>query len=88
MADWFGKAGNGMHVMRVLFKQNNDLAKKTYLVFTGKAPQGVASVMAVYETCLQQIKKDLQHINYIVDKMDNAGCYHTDVLFTWQVHWP
>ena len=87
MIDWFGKAGNGMHVMCVLFKVNDELVKKT-LCFTGKSPQGVGSVMAIYEECLKQISKDLPQLQNIIDKMDNAGCYHTEQLFAWKATWP
>ena len=88
MADWFGKAGNGMHVMCVLYKDEDGLAKKTYLNFTGKSPQGTASVVAIYETCLRQLKKDLPHLHNIIDKSDNAGCYHNEALFAWKSYWP
>ena len=72
MSDWFGKAENGMHVMCVLFKEGDRLVKKAYL--KGRASQGVGFVMAVYGECLKQLAKDLR---YIIDKSDNAGCYHT-----------
>ena len=38
MAKWFGKAGNGMHVMCVIFKQDGKFVKRTYIAFIGKSP--------------------------------------------------
>ena len=92
MSDWFGKAENGMHVMCVLFKEGDRLVKKAYL--KGKASQGVGFVMAEYGECLKQLAKDVPRLRYIIDKSDNAGCYHTEMLFTWKAilaiisHWP
>ena len=85
MSDWFGKAENGMHVMCVLFKEGDRLVKKAYL--KGKASQGVGFVMAVYGECLKQLAKDVPRLHYIIDKSDNAGCYHTEMLFTWKAYW-
>ena len=87
MAKWFGKSGNGMHVMCVVYKVADTYRKRTYINFTGKSSQDVGSVMAIYESCLQQIRVDLPQISKIVDKSDNAGCYHTEVLFTWKSIW-
>ena len=44
--------------------------------------------MAIYEVCLKQIKNDSPNIKFIIDKSDNAGCYHNEVLFSWKAHWP
>lgn len=52
MANWFGKSGNGMHVVCVIFKNNNQFVKRTYIAFIGKAPQNVGAVIAIYESCL------------------------------------
>ena len=89
MAKWFGKSGNGMHVMCVIFRNNdNKLVKKTYIVFIGKAPQDVGAVLTIYEKCLEQIKVDMPHIKFLVNKSDNAGCYHNEVLFSWKAQSP
>jgi hypothetical protein len=78
--------------MCVLFKDGDRLVKKAYL--KGKASQGVGFVMAVYGECLKQLAKDVPRLRYIIDKSDNAGCYHTEMLFTWKAilaiisHWP
>ena len=88
MSDWFGKSGNGMHVMCVLFKSGDKLVKKTYITFIGKSPQGAAAVIAIYQECLQQLRKDYPHLTFVVDKSDNAGCYHNDILIAWKSVWP
>ena len=89
MAKWFGKAGHGMHVLCFIFKnEDKKLVKCTYIVFIGKAPQDVGIVMPIYEACLKQIKNDSPNIKFIIDKSDNAGCYHNEVLFSWKAHWP
>ena len=89
MAKWFGKAGNGMHVACCIFRgPDGNLIKRTYILFIGKAAQDVAAVMSIYAACLKQIKKDVPHITKLVDKSDNAGCYHTETLFAWKYHWP
>ena len=89
MAKWFGKAGHGMHVMCVIFRNGEGkLVKRTYIVFIGKASQDVGAVITIYEMCLRQIKTDSPNIKYIIDKSDNAGCYHTEVLFAWKAQWP
>lgn len=64
------------------------LVKRTYIVVIGKASQDVSAVIAIYEACLQQIKADSPQIEFLIDKSDNAGCYHTEVLFAWRHHWP
>ena len=75
-----------------LFKEGDRLAKKAYL--KGKASQGVGFVMAVYGECLKQLAKDVPLLHYIIDKSDNAGCYHTEMVFPWKAilaiisHWP
>ena len=89
MAKWFGKAGHGMHVLCCIFKnEDKKPVKHTYIVFIGKASQDVGTVMAIYEACLKQIKIDSSNIKFIIDKSDNAGCYHNEVLFSWKAHWP
>ena len=62
MASWFGKSGNGMHVMCVIFKENGQLVKRTYIAFIGKTPHNFGAVIAIYESCLQQIRKDSPNI--------------------------
>ena len=37
---------------------------------------------------MKQLKQDFSHLESIIDKSDNAGCYHNEVLFAWKVHWP
>ena len=44
--------------------------------------------MAIYQVCLEQLKMDSPQIKFIVDKSDNAGCYHTETLFSWKAQWP
>ena len=44
--------------------------------------------MAIYEACLRQIQVDAPHIKFIIDKSDNAGCYHNEIPFSWKAHWP
>ena len=89
MAKWFGKSGHGMHVMCVIFRNSaGTIVKRTYIVFIGKAPQDYGAVITIYEKCLMQIKKDTPHIKFLVDKSDNAGCYHNEDLFSWKAQWP
>ena len=94
MANWFGKAGMGMHVSCVIMKDAeranpNEMHKKhTYLTFTGKAKQDQGAVMAIYQSVLKQLKEDFPHLESIIGKSENAGCYHNEVLFAWKVHWP
>ena len=91
MAKWFGKASHGMHVMCCIFKDDGGkLVIRTYIVFIGKASQDVGAVyivfigkasqdvgavMAIYETCLRQIRVHAPHIEFLIDKLINAGCY-------------
>ena len=57
MAKWFSKSGMGMHIACVIVKdQEENLKKKTYVVFFGKASQDTATVIAIYQQCLEQIK--------------------------------
>ena len=85
MSNWFGKSGNGMHIMCLIFRNDkNKLVKRTYIVFIGKSSQNVGAVIAIYEVCLQQIKEDAPNIKFIIDKSDNAGCYHIETLFAWK----
>jgi len=36
---------------------------------------------------LIQVVRDYPQITKIYDKSDNAGCYHTETLFSWKMHW-
>ena len=99
MRSWFGKAGNEMHVSCVIMKENSDpdqteelldgayevkFKKRTYITFIGKSAQDVVSVIAIHQSLLRQLQTDLPPIKYIIDKSDDAGCYHNEVLFTWK----
>ena len=89
MSNWFGKAGNGMHVTCVILRDDqNQLKKRTYISFTGKANQDAACVMAIYTSVLTQIKSDFPHITTLIEKSDNAGCYHNEDLISWKAYWP
>ena len=100
MRSWFGKAGNGKHVSCVILRDEttshntddntNDasvekLRKRTYITFISKALQDVGSIMAIFQSVLKQRKVDFPHIKYIIDKSNNARCYHNEILFTWKV---
>ena len=87
MAKWFGKASHGMHVMCCIFKDDGGkLVIRTYIVFIGKASQDVGAVMAIYETCLRQIRVHAPHIEFLIDKLINAGCYWLLLLLCSNVH--
>ena len=58
------------------------------MVLFGNASQDTATVIAIYQWCLEQIKMDFPHLYYIIDKSDNAGCYHNEILFSWKAQWP
>ena len=59
-----------------------------HLTFIVKVKQDQGAVMTIYQTVLKQLKEDFPHFDFIIDKSDNAGCYHKEVLFAWKVHWP
>ena len=61
--------------------------KKKYLTFTGKTAQDVGCVTAIYQFLSRHLQTNFPHIKYIIDKSDNAGCYHNEVLFTWKTIW-
>ena len=98
MRSWFGKAGMRMHVSCVIMKDDSSVLenpeaapteeerfrKRTYITFIGKAPQDVGSVIAIYQSLLHQLQIDFPNIKYIIDKPDNACCYHNEVLFIWK----
>ena len=42
--------------------------------------------MVIYQSVLKQIKEDFLHLESIIEKSDNSGCYHNEVLFAWKVH--
>ena len=102
MRSWFGKAGMGMHVCYVIMKNDSSVPekpeaapteekrfkKRTYITFIGKAEQDVGSVIAIYQSFLHHLQIDFPNIKYIIDKSDNAGCYHNEVLFTWKATCP
>ena len=60
--------------------------KYTDFTFTGKAKQDEGAVMAIYQSVLKQLK-DFPCLESIIDKYDNSGCSHNEVLFAWKVHW-
>ena len=97
MRSWFGKAGNGMHVSCVIMKDNSTnvaeetdesveekFKKRMNIAFIGKAAQDAGSVIAIYQSLLQQVQTDFPQIKFIIDKSDNAGCYHNKVFSTWK----
>ena len=78
-----------MHIACVIVKhQEENVKKRTYVVFFGNASQDTATVIAIYQRCLEQIKMDFPRLNYIKDKSDNAGCYHNEILFSWKAQCP
>ena len=88
-------AGMGIHVSCVIMKDaelanQNEIhyKKRTYFTFIGKAKQDQGAVLAIYQSVLKQLKEDFPHLESIIDKSENAGCYHNEVLFAWKVHWP
>ena len=62
--------------------------KEHTLFLLEKSSQDVGAVTAIYQVCLQQIKEDAPNIKFIIDKSDNAGCYHNETLFAWKAQWP
>ena len=92
MEKWFRKSGHGMHVMCVVFRNNdNKLAKKTFTVFIGKVAQDVRAVITIYEKCLEQIKVDIPLIEFLVDKwtiQDAITICLAKILFSWKAQWP
>lgn len=86
----FGKAGNGMHVSCVILRDTNTNkhVKRTYISFIGRASQDVGTVLAIYQSVLEQVKIDFPHKKYVINKSDNAGYYHNEVLLTWKSYWP
>ena len=68
--------------------EKGELFKKTYIAFVGAAPQDVGAVIAIYETCLKQVKEDFPHLKFVIDKSDKAGCYHNETFFFWKATWP
>ena len=57
----------------------------------GKAKQDQGAVMDIYYSVLNQLKEQCPHLESIIDKFGNAGCYHNEFLFgisAWKVHWP
>ena len=64
------------------------LRRSLRIAFIGKAAQDAGSVIAIYQSLLQQVQTDFPQIKFIIDKSDNAGCYHNEVLFTWKATWP
>ena len=74
------------HVIRDPVSQK--LRKRTYITFIGKAPQDSGCVMVIYQSLLEQIKKDFPFVKHLIDKSDNAGCYHNESLFSWKAYWP
>ena len=92
-----------MHVSCVIMKDNSDqdqteepldealevkFKKQIYITFIGKAGQDVRSVIAIYQFLLHQLQTDFPHIKYIINKSDNAGCCHNEILYTWKAIWP
>ena len=99
MTNWFGKAGMGMHVSCLILRKPTNgngggdgecqsFDEHTYNTFIGKANQDFGAVMAIYQSVLEQVKKDVPQTHFIIDKSDNAGCYHNQKLFAWKVYWP
>ena len=31
---------------------------------------------------------DFSHLNCVINKSGNAGCYHNEILFSWKAQWP
>ena len=62
--------------------------KHTYITFIGKANQDAGAVMAIYQSVLEQVNKDFPQTQFIIDKSVNTGCYHNEILFTQNAHWP
>ena len=60
----------------LVYKEEELLKKFTYVVCVEKCVQDWWSNCAVFDAVLQKVKEDHPHITKLVDKHDNAGCYH------------
>ena len=76
MDAWFGKRGISLHVDVLFYKDSkSNLKKMTYFTAIDRCLQDMSSVLCVFEHVLEQIKRDLPHLDTIYTRSDNAGCY-------------
>ena len=68
-------------------KLSNEIHHKNALTshLLGKQSKIMEAVMAIYKSVLKQVI-NFPHLEFIVDKSDNAGCYYNEVLFAWKVN--
>ena len=74
--NWYGKKGMSWAFACLIYREGDSLKKFTYVVCVEKCVQDWWSNCAVFDAVLQKIKTDHPHITKLVDKHDNAGCYH------------
>lgn len=76
MDDWFGKKGISLHVDVLFYMDtNNNVQKLTYFTAIDRCLQDMASVLCVFEHVIDQMRKDVPHLNTLYTRSDNAGCY-------------
>ena len=74
--NWFGKKGMSWAFACLIYKEGEDYKKFTYVVTVEKCVQDWWSNSAVFDAVVAKIKTDHPQISKLVDKHDNAGCYH------------
>ena len=74
--NWFGKKGMSWSFACLIYKDGEDYKKFTYVVTVEKCSQDWWSNSAVFDAVLAKIKLDHPRLSKLVDKHDNAGCYH------------
>ena len=74
--NWYGKKGMSWAFACLIVKESEKLKKFTYTVCVEKCIQDWWSNCAVFDAVLQKIRTDHPTITNIIDKHDNAACYH------------
>ena len=75
--EWFAQRGVSWHVIHVIARDETGTGYRTriYIHVFDSVAQDSAAVIAILNSALSQIKKELPHIKSAFIRSDNAGCY-------------
>ena len=81
-ADWFGKRGISWHVSIVVRRFASQLEQQTFVHIIEECNQDANAVVQLLQHTLKTLKADHPEISTAALRQDNAGCYHSVIMFS------
>lgn len=81
-SQYFGKKGMSVHIDVFLYVENNQILKRVYITCISRCDQKMEDVLDIAKFVIEKFKEDCPHIERLVGKSDNAGCYSSNGYFS------